>query len=192
MLLLLPLQGKPLLDGWAIDPDGGSAMVPEDVLGSGALMNLGGDREHSGHKGYCLSAMVDILCAVLSGGKWGPTVDGFTTNKLQAAFAGQGADAADAAADAGDKPAAAAASANGNVDDDEDEEEDSTGIGHFFGAMRIDGFRSPKRFKSTMDDWINAFRNVPPVLTLAYIHTYTHGLYILMCLCDENRPFVHW
>jgi LDH2 family malate/lactate/ureidoglycolate dehydrogenase len=109
--------------------------------------------------------MVDILCAVLSGGKWGPTVDGFTTNKLQAAFAGQGADAADAAADAGDKPAAAAASANGNVDDDEDEEEDSTGIGHFFGAMRIDGFRSPKRFKSTMDDWINAFRNVPPVLT---------------------------
>ena len=32
--------------------------------------------------------MVDILCAVLSGGKWGPTVDGFTTNKLQAAFAG--------------------------------------------------------------------------------------------------------
>lgn len=32
--------------------------------------------------------MVDILCAVLSGGNWGPTVDGFTTNKLQAAFAG--------------------------------------------------------------------------------------------------------
>ena len=41
-------------------------------------MNLGGDREHSGHKGYCLSAMVDILCAVLSGGNWGPTVDGLT------------------------------------------------------------------------------------------------------------------
>ena len=37
---------------------------------------------------YCLSAMVDILCAVLSGGNWGPTVDGFTTNKLQAAFGG--------------------------------------------------------------------------------------------------------
>ena len=35
----------------------------------------------SGHKGYCLAAMVDILCAVLSGGNWGPTVDGFTTNK---------------------------------------------------------------------------------------------------------------
>ena len=30
--------------------------------------------------------MVDILCAVLSGGKWGPTVDGFTTNKLQAVY----------------------------------------------------------------------------------------------------------
>ena len=36
--------------------------------------------------------MVDILCAVLSGGKWGPTVDGFTTNKLQATFASSSTD----------------------------------------------------------------------------------------------------
>eukprot|EP01047_Picozoa_sp_COSAG01_P131245 COSAG01_NODE_60946_length_292_cov_0.533679_1_plen_63_part_10 len=28
----------------------GQALVPEAVLGSGALMNLGGDRDHSGHK----------------------------------------------------------------------------------------------------------------------------------------------
>ena len=28
-----------------------------------------------GHKGYCLAAMVDVLCAVLSGGNWGPTVE---------------------------------------------------------------------------------------------------------------------
>lgn len=43
-------MGKALLDGWAIDPDGGTALVPEEVLGAGALMNLGGDRDHSGHK----------------------------------------------------------------------------------------------------------------------------------------------
>ena len=108
-------MGKALLDGWAIDPNGDTALVPDDVLGSGALMNLGGDRDHSGHKGFCLSAMVDILCAVLSGGKWGPTVDGFTTNKLQAMFAGDG----DAAS-------------NGHADkaqeQDDDEEEESTGI----------------------------------------------------------------
>ena len=130
-------MGKALLDGWAIDPNGDSALVPDDVLGSGALMNLGGDRDHSGHKGFCLSAMVDILCAVLSGGKWGPTVgaltseshlcpsrpaetlelrraDGFTTNKLQAMFAGDG----DAAS-------------NGHADkaqEQDDDEEESTGI----------------------------------------------------------------
>jgi hypothetical protein len=34
-------MGKPLVDGWAIDPDGGSAMVPEDVLVS-AQRVLGG------------------------------------------------------------------------------------------------------------------------------------------------------
>ena len=107
-------MGKALLDGWAIDPHGDTALVPDDVLGSGALMNLGGDRDHSGHKGFCLSAMVDILCAVLSGGKWGPTVDGFTTNKLQAMFAGDG----DAAS-------------NGHADkaqEQDDDEEESTGI----------------------------------------------------------------
>jgi L-2-hydroxycarboxylate dehydrogenase (NAD+) len=56
-------MGKALLDGWAIDPDGGSAMVPEDVLGSGALMNLGGDRDHSGHKGYIYLSI--YLCSAV-------------------------------------------------------------------------------------------------------------------------------
>ena len=33
------------------------------------------------------------------------------------------------------------------------------GIGHFFGAMRIDGFRDPEEFKHNIDDWIHTFRN---------------------------------
>ena len=45
-----------------------------------------------------------------------------------------------------------------------EEEGESTGIGHFFGAMRIDGFRPPRAFKATIDDWIHTFRNCPPVL----------------------------
>ena len=143
-------MGKPLLDGWAIDPNGSTALVPESVLGSGALMNLGGDRNHSGHKGFCLSAMVDILCAVLSGGRWGPTVDGFATNKLQAAMGG---DESIAGTGANDDKAARA-----------EQEDESTGIGHFFGAMRIDGFRSPTNFKQTIDEWIAAFRACPPVI----------------------------
>ena len=37
------------------------------------------------------------------------------------------------------------------------------GIGHFFGAMRIDAFRKPEDFKSHMDNWIRRFRNAKPV-----------------------------
>lgn len=33
------------------------------------------------------------------------------------------------------------------------------GIGHFFGAMRIDAFRSADEFKTHMDNWITTFRN---------------------------------
>jgi LDH2 family malate/lactate/ureidoglycolate dehydrogenase len=37
------------------------------------------------------------------------------------------------------------------------------GIGHFFGAMRIDAFRPAADFKKDMDHWINAFKNANPV-----------------------------
>ena len=33
------------------------------------------------------------------------------------------------------------------------------GIGHFFGAMRIDAFRPASEFKTHMDNWITRFRN---------------------------------
>lgn len=37
------------------------------------------------------------------------------------------------------------------------------GIGHFFGAMRIDAFRPATDFKKDMDQWINAFKNAAPI-----------------------------
>jgi L-2-hydroxycarboxylate dehydrogenase (NAD+) len=37
------------------------------------------------------------------------------------------------------------------------------GIGHFFGAMRIDAFRTPEEFKLNMDNWIQRFRNAKTV-----------------------------
>jgi L-2-hydroxycarboxylate dehydrogenase (NAD+) len=37
------------------------------------------------------------------------------------------------------------------------------GIGHFFGAMRIDAFRPAHDFKKDMDQWIRAFKNATPV-----------------------------
>ena len=33
------------------------------------------------------------------------------------------------------------------------------GLGHFFGAMRIDAFRDGEEFKSHMDNWIERFRS---------------------------------
>jgi L-2-hydroxycarboxylate dehydrogenase (NAD+) len=36
------------------------------------------------------------------------------------------------------------------------------GLGHFFGAMRIDAFRPAEDFKTHMDNWIERFRNAKP------------------------------
>jgi LDH2 family malate/lactate/ureidoglycolate dehydrogenase len=37
------------------------------------------------------------------------------------------------------------------------------GIGHFFGAMRIDAFRNADEFKKHMDNWIGRFRNAKTI-----------------------------
>jgi len=36
------------------------------------------------------------------------------------------------------------------------------GLGHFFGAMRVDAFRPADEFKQHMDNWIERFRNAKP------------------------------
>jgi len=64
-------KGLPLKDGWAIDPAGHMTTDPDEAL-RGALLPLGGfGTDHGGHKGYGLGLLVDILCGVLSGGKFG-------------------------------------------------------------------------------------------------------------------------
>jgi L-2-hydroxycarboxylate dehydrogenase (NAD+) len=37
------------------------------------------------------------------------------------------------------------------------------GIGHFFGALRVDAFRPADEFKSHMDNWINRFRSAKTI-----------------------------
>ena len=65
---------KPLLPGWAIDRDGRETLDPDEAL-RGALLPLGGfGVAGGGHKGYGLGLLVDILCGVLSGGAFGPTL----------------------------------------------------------------------------------------------------------------------
>jgi LDH2 family malate/lactate/ureidoglycolate dehydrogenase len=62
-------------DNWAVDRDGRPATDPGEVVKNiigklgGGIAPLGGSSEISGgHKGYGLSAMVDICCGILSGG----------------------------------------------------------------------------------------------------------------------------
>merc|ERR1712226_715077 len=59
---------QPLPDGWAVNTNG----TPEfDAQKAAGLMALGGSEVTGGYKGYGLSAMVEILCGVLSGGIYG-------------------------------------------------------------------------------------------------------------------------
>ena len=71
-------RGAPIPEGWAIDSAGQSTTDPLDMIDGGAILPLGSDEERSGHKGYCMSIMVDVLSAVLSGANWGPWTPPFT------------------------------------------------------------------------------------------------------------------
>lgn len=117
----------PIPDGWAIDAQGRVTNDASICTGLDyALLPLGGDRDHGGHKGYCLASMVDLLCGVLSGASWGPFAPNFF------------------------------------FDNPPRETEAGVGLGHFFGAMRIDGFIDADEFKSRADHWIRSFRNANP------------------------------
>jgi LDH2 family malate/lactate/ureidoglycolate dehydrogenase len=43
------------------------------------------------------------------------------------------------------------------------ENQPGKGIGHFFGAMRIDAFRTAEAFRKDMDQWIERFRSAKPI-----------------------------
>jgi LDH2 family malate/lactate/ureidoglycolate dehydrogenase len=70
--------GRDLPGGWAVDRTGRTARDARSMLddmqarAGGGMLPLGGlGTEFSGHKGYGLAVMVDILCAVLCGAPFG-------------------------------------------------------------------------------------------------------------------------
>ncbi len=63
--------------GWIQDKNGNASNDPHELKKGGALLPLGGDREHGSHKGYALGAIVDIFSALLSGANYGPWVPPF-------------------------------------------------------------------------------------------------------------------
>lgn len=63
--------------GWVQTREGEPTSDPGILKAGGALLPLGGDREHGSHKGYMLGSIVDILSGVLSGSNYGPFVPPF-------------------------------------------------------------------------------------------------------------------
>ena len=67
-------KGEKTLIGYVQDKDGNATDDPTILKQGGSMLTLGGDYEHGSHKGYCLSSIVDIFSAVLSGANFGPFV----------------------------------------------------------------------------------------------------------------------
>ncbi len=86
-LELLQRKGLPAPTGWVQDATGNPDVDAHAVRKGGALLPLGGDREHGSHKGYCLGAVVDIFSGVLSGANYGPWVPPFATAGFMASAA---------------------------------------------------------------------------------------------------------
>lgn len=78
-LEILQRKGMDTPDGWVQDHLGNPSNDAFAIKNGGALLPLGGDREHGSHKGYGLGAIVDILSGVLSGANFGPWVPPFAT-----------------------------------------------------------------------------------------------------------------
>lgn len=120
-------RGEEIPLGWAQTKEGEITTDSHALKSGGSLLPLGSDREHGSHKGFGLSATVDILSAVLSGASYGPWAPPFV------AFL---------------EPLP---------------NQPGEGLGHFLGAMRVDGFRPKEDFKAHMDNWIERFKNATPI-----------------------------
>lgn len=78
-LEILQRKDLPAPYGWIQDKHGHVSTDQHEVKKGGALLPLGGDREHGSHKGYALGAIVDIFSAILSGANYGPWVPPFVS-----------------------------------------------------------------------------------------------------------------
>jgi LDH2 family malate/lactate/ureidoglycolate dehydrogenase len=71
-LKIANMAGKPVPEGWALNPEGEPLTDAAEALKYRRLTPLGGSRELGGHKGYGLAMMVEILSATLGGAAFAP------------------------------------------------------------------------------------------------------------------------
>lgn len=67
-------KGEKVAFGYVQDKNGNPSDRPEILKEGGSMLPLGGEMTHGGHKGFCLSAIVDIFSSVLGGANFGPFV----------------------------------------------------------------------------------------------------------------------
>ncbi len=73
-LALKERAGEKIPEGYVQTPEGQPSNDPAEITRGGAIVPLGSDFEHGSHKGYCMSAIVDIFSSVLAGANFGPFV----------------------------------------------------------------------------------------------------------------------
>ncbi len=76
-LEILQRKNEMAPSGWVQTAEGLPSNDSNELKKGGALLPLGGDKEHGSHKGYMLGSIVDIFSAVLSGANYGPWVPPF-------------------------------------------------------------------------------------------------------------------
>jgi len=67
-------KGEKVPTGYVQDAKGNPSDDPGILRRGGGMVTLGGDRLHGSHKGYCMSAVIDIFSALFSGANFGPFV----------------------------------------------------------------------------------------------------------------------
>ncbi len=73
-LAIAEKKGEKVAFGFLQDEKGNPSDDPAILKAGGSMLTLGGDRLHGSHKGFCLSALVDIFSALFSGANFGPFV----------------------------------------------------------------------------------------------------------------------
>jgi L-2-hydroxycarboxylate dehydrogenase (NAD+) len=73
-LAIAEKKGEKVAFGFLQDNLGNPSDDPAILKTGGSMLTLGGDRLHGSHKGFCLTAIVDIFSAVFSGANFGPFV----------------------------------------------------------------------------------------------------------------------
>ena len=74
---------------------------------------------------------------------------------------------------------------------DEDGKAQPANVGHFFGALRVDGFRPVDEFKATMDDTIRRLKTTPKALGQDRIYIHGEKEYQVTDDCLENGVILH-